>query len=146
MVELLEVYRALQNEWKANAAEIGGAWQEDTPAHLRHDFIFTNELGSPRHPDSFPKRFKQFLARAGFSPEEVAAIHTHTLRHTTASLLIEANVNLTTVAKRLGHANTATTTKVYAHAIKRADEIAAEVIDIAVHAGGDNGQHSVSDS
>jgi len=134
MVELLEVYRALQDEWKANVAEVGGAWQEDTPAHLRHDFIFTSELGSPRHPDSFPKAFKKFLSRVGFAPEEIKLIHTHTLRHTAASFLIEGNVNLTAVAKHLGHADSSTTSRIYAHAINRTSALASSVIDTAIQA------------
>jgi len=97
--------------------------------------MFTNEFGHPRHPDSFPRRFKQFLARAGFTPEEVAAIHTHTLRHTNASILIAANTNITTVAKRLGHAQPTTTANIYSHAIRQADEAAAEVLDVALHLG-----------
>lgn len=134
MVDLLEVYRSLQDEWKCNVAEIDYTWQEDTPTHLRHDFIFTNELGSPRHPDTFPKVFKQFLSRAGFTPEEIKLIHTHTLRHTAASYLIEANVNLTAVAKHLGHADSSTTSRIYAHAINRAEALASSVIDTAIQA------------
>jgi len=50
-------------------------------------------------------------------------------------ILIAANTNLTTVAKRLGHAQTTTTANIYAHAIRQADEMAAEVLDIALHVG-----------
>jgi len=131
MVALLE---SLYSQQQAHKIDAGELWQDETPVHLRRDWIFSNELGSPRHPDSFPKMFKKFLARAGFTLEEVKLIHTHTLRHTTASLLIEANVNLTTVAKRLGHADASTTNRIYAHAIGRADAVASEVIDAALHA------------
>ena len=53
----------------------------------------------------------------------------HSLRHTNATLQIAGGVPLTTVAKRLGHANTVTTSKIYAHAIKSADEAAAETLE-----------------
>ena len=36
---------------------------------------------------------------------------------------------MTTVAKRLGHADTVTTSRIYAHAIKSADEAAAETLE-----------------
>lgn len=47
-----------------------------------------------------------------------------------ATLLIAAGTNLTTVATRLGHANTTTTSKIYAHAIKSADQAAEALQDI----------------
>ncbi len=56
-------------------------------------------------------------------------ISIHSLKHTNATLLIANGVTLTKVSKRLGNANTSTTTKIYAHAIKTADEMAAETID-----------------
>lgn len=60
-------------------------------------------------------------------------IHTHSLRHTNASLLIAAGTNLPTVAKRLGHADTTTTSRIYAHAIKSADEAAADTLQDILH-------------
>lgn len=87
------------------------------------------------HPDGFPKVVKHFLARAGFTPEEIRLIHLHTFRHTNASVLIAANTNITAVAKRLGHAQTSTTMDIYAHFVRQADEAAAEVLDVALNAG-----------
>jgi integrase len=49
------------------------------------------------------------------------------LRHTNATLLIMQGVNLRTVADRLGHAKTSTTSDVYSHAIRTQNEQAAEV-------------------
>lgn len=43
----------------------------------------------------------------------------HNLRHTHASLLIANGVSIQTVAKRLGHANTITTQKVYIHLLDK---------------------------
>ena len=42
--------------------------------------------------------------------------------------MIAAGTNLTTVSKRLGHAQTSTTA-IYAHAIRSADAAAAEALD-----------------
>ena len=39
----------------------------------------------------------------------------HALRHTNASLLIAAGLDVVTIAKRLGHGSPATTLKYYAH-------------------------------
>ena len=53
----------------------------------------------------------------------------HSLRHTNATLQIAAGVPITTVAMRLGHANPTTTAKIYAHAIRSADEAAADSLE-----------------
>ena len=53
----------------------------------------------------------------------------HDVSHTNASLMTANSIPITTtVADRLGHANVATTTKVYVHAIRSADVVAADVI------------------
>ena len=86
-------------------------------------YIFTSWNGKPIHPDTLSGWFRDFV-RENNLPD----ICLHSLRHTNASLLIASGVNLTTVAGRLGHANTNTTTKIYAHAIKSADEMAADTL------------------
>jgi hypothetical protein len=51
----------------------------------------------------------------------------HSLRHTHVSELLSKGVPITTVAKRLGHANANVTLSIYAHALA-ADELAAAKI------------------
>ena len=53
----------------------------------------------------------------------------HGLRHTNATLLIYNGTNIKTVSDRLGHADVSTTGNIYAHAIKTADEMAAEALE-----------------
>ena len=55
-------------------------------------------------------------------------ISIHGLRHTNASIMISSGVPITTTAKRLGHSTSATTSRVYAHAIASADAMTADVI------------------
>jgi integrase len=45
------------------------------------------------------------------------------------TLLIAAGVPLRTVSYRAGHAQTSTTANIYSHAIRTADEMAADVLD-----------------
>lgn len=52
----------------------------------------------------------------------------HSLRHTNATLLIAGGTPLKIIATRLGHADVATTGKIYAHTIRSADEAAAETL------------------
>ncbi|MCQ5131448.1 site-specific integrase [Butyricicoccus faecihominis] len=92
------------------------------------DRIFTCWDGRPIRPDTITGWFHKFAVRNG-----LPSIHVHSLRHTNATLLIAAGTNLPTVAKRLGHADTTTTSKVYAHAIKSADEAAADTLQNILH-------------
>jgi integrase len=50
------------------------------------------------------------------------------LRHLQASLLLDAGESITTVAARLGHRDTATTLRTYAHLMPGADQRAAEAV------------------
>ncbi len=59
----------------------------------------------------------QFLAKK-CKEAKVQEITLHSLRHTHASILLYAGVSVASVAKRLGHANMATTQKTYLHIIQ----------------------------
>lgn len=97
-------------------------------------FVFTNiETGKPLNPDSFSKKFINFIKE---HQDELPYVSVHSMRHTNATLMISSHVAITTVAARLGHANTSTTTKIYAHAIKSADEAAAETLEDLLNPNG----------
>lgn len=89
------------------------------------DFVFTNDEGKPLKPDSVSSWFAKFIK----ARPELPQITLHSLRHTNATLQLAAGVPITTVAKRLGHSNAATTGRIYAHAIQSADDNAAEKLD-----------------
>lgn len=61
---------------------------------------------------------------------DLPAVHFHSLRHTYASLMIAAHVPITTVSGRLGHAQTSTTTDIYAGFIRTADAAASDAMEI----------------
>lgn len=88
--------------------------------------IFTTNDGQPLHPDTLSRWFSKLVKTHS---DVLPPISLHSLRHTNATLQIAGGVPLTTVAKRLGHADTVTTSKIYAHAIKSADEAAAETLE-----------------
>ncbi|MGE4213815.1 MAG: tyrosine recombinase XerC [Anaerotignaceae bacterium] len=113
----LSILKSYKSEQNANRLKCGDCWHDD-------DFVFTQWNGRPMHPDSVTGWFRKFIEK-----NNLPQISIHSLRHTNASLMIANGVNLTTVSKRLGHATTATTTKIYAHAIKSADEAANETIE-----------------
>lgn len=53
----------------------------------------------------------------------------HQLRHTSATMLINAGLNIRALSARLGHSNTSTTLNIYSHALQSADEVAAEKME-----------------
>lgn len=112
-------------EWKKEQALIcmrsGTAWQGKRGNDCK---VFTRDNGKPLHPDTVTNWFNKFIAKNNLPPACV-----HSLRHTNATLMIASGIDVRTVSKRLGHAQTSTTTNIYAHAIRTADEIAAEAID-----------------
>lgn len=61
-------------------------------------------------------------------------VNFHALRHSHASQLIAAKVDLATIAARLGHANPSVTLKTYGHLFEKDDSAAADVINRALGA------------
>lgn len=63
---------------------------------------------------------------------KIVGVSFHGLRHTHASQLIDAGVDIVTISKRLGHAKPDITLKVYAHLFKQRDDKAAAAINHAL--------------
>lgn len=96
---------------------VGDRWEN-------HNRLFTTATGKPIHPDTISGWFADFIKR-----NDLPHVTIHSLRHTNATLMINSGVPLPTVSARLGHANPTTTAKIYTHAIKSADAVAAEQLD-----------------
>lgn len=118
VVTMLKAWRAEQSKQRLR---MGDQWQTS-------DRLFTAWDGAPIRPDVITAWFHKFVTKNGLPP-----IHIHSLRHTNATLLIAAGTSLTTVAARLGHANSTTTSKIYAHVIQSADAAASAAIGSIVH-------------
>jgi len=112
-MDLLYEYSQWYNELRtAN----GDRWQDT-------GFLFVQDNGEPAHPDSINTWLRKFSNRHNLPP-----INPHKFRHTMASLLYFNGVDGIAISKRLGHAKVSTTTDIYSHIIKQADEQAAESI------------------
>ena len=74
------------------------------------------------NPQTPSKQFSKFLAKNGLKHRKF-----HSLRHTSATLLLYGGINLKQVQERLGHGDISTTNK-YLHCIAEADEEAANVL------------------
>lgn len=112
----MKAYKLYQME---HSFKIGDQWKGSQK-------IFTTAEGKPLHPDTLSRWFSNFIKAHS---DVLPPVTIHSLRHTNATLQIAGGVPLTTVAKRLGHADTVTTSRIYAHAIKSADEAAAETLE-----------------
>lgn len=87
------------------------------------DLVFAKPDGSYVHPDIFSQTFRRAVRRLG-----LPYIRLHDLRHTHATLGLEAGVPVKVISTRLGHATTAFTQDVYMHAVPSLEEDAADQI------------------
>ncbi len=85
--------------------------------------LFTRDDGSLIHPDAFSTRWSRHLRDSG-----LPRIRFHDLRHTHASLALQAGVPAKVVSEGLGHATVAFTLDVYSHTIPSLHQDAAEKI------------------
>lgn len=112
-MQLLRQYKAWYLELRlAN----GDRWQNT-------DFLFVQDNGAPMNPDSLTDWLNKFSKR-----NNLPHINPHAFRHTMASVLINSGKDIVSVSKRLGHAKVSTTTDIYSHIIKQADEQASECL------------------
>ncbi len=119
-VAALQAYRVRQAEERLSL----GGWPD-------HDLVFTSEDGEPVHPDRFSRDwFQQHVCAAG-----LPRIRFHDLRHTHATLALQAGIHPKVVSDRLGHATVSITLDTYSHAIPAMQEEAAEKVAALVYGG-----------
>jgi integrase len=80
--------------------------------------------GMPITPERVQQIFPKILRAAG-----IRKIRPHDLRHTYATLAIQAGVPLLTVSRQLGHASIAITADIYTHAVPGSNRAAAEALE-----------------
>lgn len=94
------------------------------------DLVFTALDGSPLHPMRFSERFGRLVRSAG-----LPRLSLHGLRHTHATLALQAGVHPKVVSERLGHSTIAVTLDTYSHAIPALEEEAAAKVAALVFGG-----------
>lgn len=87
--------------------------------------VLTNAFGAFVHPDNFRCRHWAAMCKAADLPTGCTL---HSLRHTAATLMLQAGVDIKTCAQRLGHANATMLLKVYAHVLSENDAKAADTL------------------
>jgi integrase len=101
-----DVTQVLRDWREVRTVERGGTEPE------QDDLVFVKADGASMHPDIFSQLFDRTVAKI-----DVPNISLHDLRHTHATLLLKAGVNVKVVSERLGHANVAFTMQVYQHVL-----------------------------
>lgn len=119
--EVTELLKEHRKEQIKTRLKLGDQWQDSGK-------IFTQWNGKPIYPGTVSRWFSDFIKK-----NNLPQVHLHSLRHTNATLLIASGADLRTVSKRLGHSNMTTTSNIYTHAIKSADERAAELLSDILH-------------
>jgi integrase len=89
--------------------------------------LFAEADGSPRRPDQL-----SWLWRSASKSLKLPMVSFHALRHTHASALIAAGLDVVAISRRLGHSSPNVTLGEYAHLFKRDDSAEAAAIEAAM--------------
>jgi len=96
------------------------------PWEAAEALVFPKSDGTPQSPRVFSKAWTDTAANIGLP------VTFHALRHTHASQLIDAGIDVVTVSKRLGHSSPTVTLQIYAHLFRKRDDKSAAAINDAV--------------
>ena len=112
-VAVLRAHRARQAEERLRLGE----------HYLANDFAFTRADGRPLHPKLVSQQFRRIVTRL-----ELPALSVHGLRHTWATLALQAGIHPKVVQERLGHAQISVTLDTYSHVTPAMDRTAATTV------------------
>jgi len=88
--------------------------------------VFATIDGGHLSPNAITKAWPPAMVVIG-----MPAVTLHSLRHTHASMLINAGLDILTISRRLGHSSPTITLGVYGHLIHGGDDRAAQIMDAA---------------
>jgi integrase len=114
---ILKRHKAKQAQEKLSAGE----------SYQNNDLICAHPNGTPLNPNTVSGNFSRIARRRGYN------ITFHGLRHSHASLLMEAGVNPKVVSERLGHASVSITLDLYSHVVPSLQRQAADAFDAMVN-------------
>lgn len=123
-VAVLRRHRATQAQQRLAA---GAGWRDD------EGHVFTDGEGAPVRPDYLPVRLRRLARAAGVRP-----IRFHDLRHTYATVALEAGEHPKVVSERLGHSSVAITLDTYSHVSQRIASEAASRIASTIFGAADD--------
>lgn len=104
--------------------------------YVDHDLVFATHWGTPLQARNVIRAFKAALERAGLP----RMVRVHDLRHTAATLMLDAGVHPKVASERLGHSTVGITLDLYTHSVQRLDQDAANQMQRILR--GESGQVS----
>ncbi len=104
--ETLAVLAAHRDRQRFQRQQAGSAWRD-------LDLITTTAGGGAVNPSNVSRSFERLVEQAG-----LPRITPHGLRHSCASLLMQAGVPVKAISERLGHSSVNITLNVYAHLVE----------------------------
>ena len=119
--EALQAHRRRQLEFKLATGQ--GRLEPDA-------LVFTTIDGGAIPPNNLSRDWRRFV-----QSRKLPEISFHGLRHSHVSALIASRIDPLTISRRVGHANAATTLRLYAHMFENTDAPAAEAIETALRTG-----------
>ena len=105
----------------------GAEWGSD---YQSEGLVFCKENGEPLHPQTYSQAFERLVLKT-----DLPKIRLHDLRHTHATIALQAGVPLKIISERLGHESPTFTLKQYAHTTPRMQADAALMIARLVSGG-----------
>ena len=90
------------------------------------DLLFPDLHGELRSPNALSQEWKTRVGKLGLR------VTFHSLRHSHASQLIAAGLDIITVSRRLGHSKPSITLDVYGHLFPSTDDRAAEIMEASL--------------
>ena len=118
MVAALKRHAEIQDIEKSFAAS----------TYLDQGYVFANEIGDPLSPSWVSSTFVRRVKQAG-----LPRISLHGLRHSFATVALEAGVDVLYVSELLGHSSPTVTQNVYQHVRRERLEGAVNTISEAIH-------------
>lgn len=119
---------AVLRAWRRVQLEERLAWG---PGYQELGLVFTREGGSPVHPTGFANVFERLVRSSG-----LPRLTVHGLRHTFASLALEAGVHPKKVQEILGHSSISVTMDTYSHLLRSSADGTTSVVAALIFGSG----------
>jgi len=123
-VDVLRDHQERQNQTSKVA---GDKWQDN-------DLVFPSQVGTPADASYVRRTFRQVVEAAGLNPQEWTP---RELRHSSISLLSDADVPIERISRLVGHSSTVTTETIYRKQIRPVIEHGADIMDRIFPSGTD---------
>lgn len=116
--QVFEYLRLWKQEQSDIARNLGSAWNGRALNDFDNQELFIQADGSPMDLSTPNRKMHNLIVLYNSTvseDERLPVLHIHSLRHTSASQLVQAGADIATVAKRLGHSDLRVLLNVYTH-------------------------------